>query len=140
MYDKRGIQPRPELIQEDLSSATNAWLKAAAWARNDEVQIDSIEIRTLFLDGKLEGQLWDGGGPVNSRRMSNGKYLLEDSAGFTVYEMRVKSKVQVRLGGQELDATVSVLFINDGPGGVWSAICSALLDIPPATRILPPYP
>ncbi|MEZ6165489.1 MAG: hypothetical protein R3B67_13770 [Phycisphaerales bacterium] len=139
-YEDRGIDPRPELVQADRERATRAWLKAAGWARNEEVQVDTIEMLTVFLRGRLVGQLRSGGGPINSRRMSTGQFLLEDSAGFTVYEMRVKSTVQVRLGGSELDATVSVLFINDGSHGEWSAISSAFLDVPPATRILPPYP
>jgi hypothetical protein len=139
-YEDRGIDPRPELVQADRERANKAWLKAAAWARTEEVRVDSIEMLTVFLRGRLVGQLRSSGGPINSRRMSTGQFLLEDSAGFTVYEMRIKSTVQVRLGGSELDATVSVLFINDGPRGEWNAISSALLDLPTGTRILPPYP
>lgn len=133
-------EPPDGLDANDPEQADKTWAHNTAWARNGDIDVDSIRVIPRYFRGT---KIDDSGprGVAYYRELSNGKQLAIDGAGsFSVYEVFLGVVVPSFDGKQELELELGVALINDGPQGEWSAVSCQYIGVPSGTFVYTPRP
>ena len=133
-------RPPSALINDDTVYADQTWSHSTAWARHNDIDIDSIRVTPHFIRGQ-EIEYLGPKGTAYGRMLRTGKYLAIDGAGqFSAYKVYLKVTVPSYDGKELFDLELGIMMINDGPNDEWSPVSCEYLEVPMGTFIYTPRP
>ncbi len=132
--------PPASLVNKDPVKADKSWLHSTAWARQGDVDIESIRVTPHF----IRGQEIEYSGPVGNRaiRMLSQGLSLEDGkvGALSAYKIYLSVTVPSYDGKENFNLELGVMMLNDGLNGEWSPVSCEYLGVPMGTFVYTPWP
>lgn len=139
-YRRRGDPLPPQLANENPEHRAVSWAQSTAWARHGPIDPALLRAEVAYFKGERVKPRRDGWALDQRRAFRTGGHPWNADHRYTIYEIIIPARVPNLDGRSEHDAEVCVLIANDGPGGRWSVLETAIAGLPQGKMCVPPLP